>query len=123
MSEYNPYNPIKTVDGNAVKCPSAYQWSLLDLSDSAAGRTEDTFMHKNRIEQKRKCMLEWHNITIKECSEVLQAFNPEYVTIVFLDALQGKYIEKTFYVGDRSAPMYNCKTGLWKNVSFSITEK
>lgn len=123
MSEYNPYNPIRTVDGSPVKCPSGYQYGLSDLSDSAAGRTEDTIMHKNRIGQKRKIGLEWHNITIEECSEVLQAFNPEYVTIVFLDGLEGKYMEKVFYVGDRSAPLYNCEKGLWSNVSFSITEQ
>lgn len=123
MSEYNPYNPIKTVDGNAVKCPSAYQWSLSDLSDSAAGRTEDTIMHKNRIGQKRKLSLEWKNLTTEECSAILKAFNPEYIKVCFLDAFDGDYMTKTFYVGDRSAPLYNSKMGIWNNVSFSITEQ
>lgn len=120
MSEYNP---IKTVDGSPVKCPSGYQWSLSDLSDSAAGRTEDTYMHKNRIGQKRKLSLEWKNITTEECSAILKAFNPEYISVKFLDAMEGGYITKKFYVGDRSSPLYNCKKGIWSNVSFSITEQ
>lgn len=117
------YNPIKTVDGAIVKCPSGYQYALSDLSDSAAGRTEDTVMHKNRIGQKVKISLEWKNITTKECSDILKAFNPEYISVNYLDALKGDFDTKTFYVGDRSAPLYNCKMGLWSNVSFSITEQ
>lgn len=117
------YNPIRSVDGSAVKCPSAYQYSLSDLSDSAAGRTEDTYMHKNKIGQKVKLSLEWKNITIAECSAILKAFNPEYIKVEYLDAMSGEYETKTFYVGDRSAPMYNCEKGLWSNVSFNITEQ
>ena len=42
------FNPIKSVDGKACRCPSSYQWKLADVSASDAGRTEDTVMHKNR---------------------------------------------------------------------------
>lgn len=117
------YNPIKSVDGSAVKCPSSYQYALSDLSDSSAGRTEDTVMHKNRIGQKVKLSLEWKNLTSKECSAVLKAFNPEYISVTYLDAMEGGYVTKTFYVGDRSTPLYNCRLGLWSNVSFNITER
>ena len=117
------YNPIKSVGDVAVKCPAAYQWSLSDLSNSAAGRTEDTLMHKNRIGQKVKLSLEWKNITNAECSAILKAFNPEYISVEYLDAMEGKYVTKTFYVGDRSAPLYNCKKGIWSNVAFNITEQ
>lgn len=117
------YNPIKSVDGVAVKCPSAYQWGLSDLSDSSAGRTEDTLMHKNKIGQKVKLNLEWKNITNAECSAILKAFNPEYIEVTYLDAMAGDYLTKTFYVGDRSAPLYNCKKGIWSSVAFNITEQ
>ena len=117
------YNPIKSVDNVTVKCPSSFQWSLSDLSDSSAGRTEDTLMHKNRIGQKVKLNLEWKNITTAECSAILKAFNPEYIEVTYLDAMKGDYDTKIFYVGDRSAPLYNSKLGLWSNVAFNITEQ
>lgn len=45
------YNPIRSVNGKAVKCPSGYKYSLNDISASDAGRTEDTNMDKKRIGQ------------------------------------------------------------------------
>ena len=49
-----------TVDGVAVKTPSAFSWGLQDVSDPASGRTLDALMHKNRIAQKRKISLSWN---------------------------------------------------------------
>lgn len=117
------YNPIRSVDGKSVKCPSGYQYSLSDLSDSSAGRTEDTLMHKNRIGQKVKIALEWRNVTYAECSAILKAFDPEYISVEYFDAKENGYRTKTFYVGDRSTPLYNARKGLWSNVAFNITER
>ena len=47
-------------------------------------------------------------------------FNPEYITVCYLDAMEGDYITKVFYVGDRTAPLYNTRMGLWQNVSFDL---
>lgn len=85
------YNPLRSVDGRAVKCPSAYQWKLQDISASDAGRTEDTVMDKKRIGQVRKIELEWQNISTQDVSDILQAFDPEYIRVCFLDARSGRY--------------------------------
>ena len=60
MAETN-YNPIETVGGSAIACPSKYEWTINDVSASDAGRTEDGKMHKKRIARKRKLELEWKN--------------------------------------------------------------
>lgn len=80
-------------------------------------------MHKDRIGQKVKIQLSWNNIPTSDASAILTAFNPEYVEIKYLDPMAGDYLTKTFYVGDRSAPMYNATVGLWSNVSFNIIEQ
>lgn len=116
-------NPILSVDGKEVKCPSSFQWKLQDVSESDAGRTEDTVMDKKRIGQCVKLEIEWQNITVEEASAILQAFNPEYIMITYLDAMQGGYRTSEFYVGDRSAPLYNAKLGVWKNVAFNCIER
>jgi hypothetical protein len=54
---------------------------------------------------------------------VLKAFKSEYFKVNYLDPEEGKYTEKTFYVGNRTAPMYNSQLGLWSNVSFKIIEQ
>lgn len=119
------YNPIVSVDGHTVRPPSTYQWSLQDVSDPDAGRTEDALMHKLRKAQKVKLQLAWQNISTEEASPILTAFNPEYVEVEYLDPMVGGYVTKTFYVGDRSVPMYNNTIygGLWSNVAFNIIEQ
>lgn len=117
------YNPIKSVDGYSVKAPSSYQWDMEDLSDSSAGRTEDCLMHKNRIGQKVAVSLSWNNVDTAVASSILKRFNPEYIEVNYLDPKEGGYVTKTFYVGNRSAPLYNGKLGLWSNISFKIIEK
>ena len=116
-------NPIKSVDGKAIKCPSAYQWKLQDISDSDAGRTEDTMMDKKRIGQCVKLEIEWRNVSIEEAAEILTAFDPEYITICYLDAKRGGYVTSEFYVGDRAAPLYNSELGVWSKVAFNVIER
>lgn len=123
MASYDAYNPIRSVDGAYIKCPSSYTWKLEDVSASDAGRTEDTVMHKKRIGQLVGIELSWQNITTAEASEILTAFNPEYITVVYLDPMKGTYATSVFYVGNRSTPMYSSKKGLWSNISFNIVER
>ncbi len=120
---YSENNPILSVDGKSVKCPSSYLWKLEDISASDAGRTEDTVMDKKRIGQLVGIELSWQNISTSEASAILKAFNPEYIKVCYLDAMQGKYVTSEFYVGNRSAPMYNAAKGLWQNVSFNLIER
>lgn len=115
-------NPIRSIDGHAVQCPSKYVYQLYDVSDPDAGRTEDVVMHKNRIGQCVKLELEWANVSTAQLSAILQRFNPEYITVNYLDGLNGGYRTCRFYVGDRSAPMYNAAMDLWENVAFNIIE-
>lgn len=123
MAVLDQYNPIRSVDGRAVICPSSYQWKLEDVSASDAGRTEDTMMHKNRIGQVVGLELVWNNVSIEDAAELLQAFNPEYIDVTYLDAMEGKYITSEFYVGNRSAPLYNSRIGKWSKISFNLIKR
>lgn len=116
-------NPIRSVDGMAVPCPSSYLYKLEDASAADAGRTEDIMMHKKRIGQLVGIELSWQNISTSTVSRILQAFDPEYVTVNYLDAKVGGYVTAVFYVGDRSAPLYNARKGLWSNVSFNLIKR
>lgn len=116
-------NPIRQVDGKPVPCPSSYQWSQTDVSAANAGRTEDVTMDKMRIGMVAKLDLAWQNVSTQTASEVLQLFDPEYITVEFLDPKIGGYRTSEFYVGDRSAPLYSTTNGVWSNVSFNIIER
>lgn len=117
------YNPIKKVDGATVACPSSYTYKLEDVSAPDAGRTEDAMMHKKRIGQVVGIELSWNGVTTAVASSILNAFNPEYISVQYLDLLTGGFKTDTFYVGNRSAPMYNATKGLWSNISFNIIRR
>ena len=62
-------------------------------------------MHKNRVGQKRKLAIGWNAPEWETACKIVQAVNPEYISVEYPDLLSGnKHEVRTFYVGDRSAP-------------------
>ena len=117
------YNPILSVDGATIPTPSKYQQIVSDVSKADSGRTEDGKMWKEKVGQLAKIELEWSYLTTAEVSQVLQAFDPEYITVQFLDAKAGDYREAEFYVGDRTSPLYNSRMGVWESLALNIIER
>lgn len=114
------------VDGRAVKTPSTFAWGLQDVSGSQAGRVElNDLMYKNRTSQKRKLSLGWNNPNVAETAAILQAFNPEYISIRYPDALSGTYQTREFYVGDRSTSLRSWMPGRerYTSVTFDVIER
>ena len=117
------YNPILSVDGATIPTPSKYKQIVSDVSKADSGRTEDGKMWKEKVGQLAKIELEWSYLTTAEVSQVLQAFDPEYITVEFLDAKAGDYREAEFYVGDRTSPLYNSRMGVWESLALNIIER
>ena len=113
-----------TVNGVGMPCPAYFTWGLQDISASESGRTDDTVMHKNRVGQKRKIGLQWNVKNRATTAQILQAFNPEYISVTYPDAMSGTDETRTFYVGDRSAPVKYWWVGkqLYESISFDIIE-
>ena len=113
------------VNGAEAPPPSKFVWGLIDVSDSNSGRTQDTIMHKNRVGQKRQIQLAWSGTDPRKTAQILQMFNPEYVSVKYWDAMGGEYQTRTFYVGDRSAPVTIWTVGkkIYESVSFNIIEQ
>lgn len=125
---FNPGdNPIAAVDGVTMPVypdsEDGYQWELEDVSESDAGRTEDVVMYKKRIGQTDAVSLKFSALSISDASKILKMFNPEYITVKYLNMLEGGYVTKEFYVGNRSAPLYNSALNCVDNVSFKIVAR
>lgn len=88
-------------------------------------RTDDALMHKNRVAQKRKLKVEWVGKSWEETAEIMQAVNKEYMSVKYPDMLTGKYETKTFYVGDRTAPVKFFWTNrkMIEKISFDFIER
>lgn len=114
-----------TVNGAEMPCPSVFNWGLQDISAAESGRTDDTIMQKNRVGQKRKIGLQWNGIDWKTTSDILKAFNPEYIDVTYPDMMSGVYETRTFYVGDRSSPVKWWLAGNRRieSLSFDIIER
>lgn len=123
MAEYNALNPIRTVDGAYIPIPSGYTCNASDVSDSDAGRTEDTKMHKNLLGVCIHIGMEWHYVTPEEAQELMTAFAPEYFSVQYLDVRTGTYRTSEFYCGDKTATMSQTAIGIRYNVSFNIIER
>ena len=113
------------VDGVSLPCPSEYTWGLQDVSAGESGRTDDALMHKNRVAQKRKLQLAWVGLDWQQTAQIMQAVNPEYITVTYPDMLSGQYEVRTFYVGDRTAPVKFWWTNrkMIEKISFDFIER
>lgn len=131
MAGYNPIALVGTeidnegniLNGVELPAPSSYQYEWEDISKSNSGRTQDVAMNVNRIGRIISISLSWEKITISDCSTILNAFNSEYVYVKYLDAKEGKFVTREFYVGSISTPLFNTKIGKWENLSFKITSR
>ncbi len=117
-------------NGVAVKDPSALSWGISDASSEESGRsTNDGKAHKDVIAQKRKLELSWSNPTKDEVSAILTAVNyttvGAFFKVKYPDAMSGKFETRTFYVGDRTAPMktWTVNQKIYSTLSFSIIEQ
>lgn len=116
------YNPIQSVGGATVPCPSKYDWKLSDVSAADAGRTEDGLMHKMTIGRKVHLELEWKAVSDSAANTILQAFSSEYFSVTYWDYEQQANVTKTFYVGDRTVTSHSRALNLC-TISFNIIER
>ena len=113
------------VDGVWIKSPSTLTYGLKDISASDSGRTDDTIMHKNRVGQKVTLDLSWSGPTPEEASEILKAFDPEYIDVTYHDPKENKLVTKNFYSGDKKAPVkiWTVNQKRYESISFNIIER
>ena len=113
------------VDGVKIKSPSSLSWGKQDISASDAGRTDDTIMHKNKVGEKRTLDLSWSGTTLQEASAILKAFAPEYFQVTYWDVENCRMETRTFYSGDKKAPVkiWTVNQKRYESISFNIIER
>ena len=118
-------NHLLIVDGVTIPQPYLCAWSIQDVSAPNAGRTEDALMWKLRVARKRKLQLAWRMKSPQVTSEILQAFNPEYIYVRYFDLEDNQYEYRWFYTGDKTAPIKIWSIGrkIIETISFDIIER
>ena len=122
------------VDGVAVKTPSVFSPQFYDISAPDSGRTLDGLMYANKLRdsnghilKKTTIDIEWWMCTPEEAQAILNAFEAkEYFSVTYYDPHNGiTPVTKTFYLGDREAPvkMWTLNNKRYETVSFTIIER
>ena len=80
---------------------------------------------KTELDRKERFLFRGKGLTREETSKVLKAFNPEYIKVTYPDAMSGTDETRTFYVGDRSAPVKIWTIGnkRYESISFDLIER
>lgn len=103
------------------------RWKLSDLDAPDAGRTLDGVMHRNRVAQKVDIECACRPLTTAEASIVLQAINPEWVTVVYDDPRLGTTATKTMYSNNRPAAFLQQNWAgngyVWTGITFPLIEQ
>lgn len=123
MAEYNELNPIRSVDGAYIAVPSIYKPDASDVSESNAGRTEDTTMHKLMLGTCDHIGLSWAYLDSTAAQEIMAAFAPQYFSVEYLNVRNGAYRTSVFYCGDKNIEMVQTPIGMRWNLSFNIIER
>lgn len=115
---------ILTIAGVAVKSPTTLEVEIQDI-DKESERNANGTMQRTRVATKRKLNVEWGALTNAEISKILNAVKDVFFTVTYPDPMTGKNATKTFYVGDRSAPVYRIKSGVpvWEGLKANLIEK
>lgn len=115
---------IININGQEFK-PSEMSIGIQSVSASDAGRDQGGTMHVNLITRKIKIELSWWCPSREETARILTAVNDEYFPATFYNPQTNSLETRTFYVGDRSAPVQQWadQRQFYSRVSFNIIER
>lgn len=114
------------INGVAIAAPKTFKVDISDI-DGESNRNARGDLIRDRIAVKRKIECEWPPLEMGEVSTLLKSVKDVYFTVEFPDPMEGTFISKTMYVGDRSAPLctYDSTKSryLWQGLSMNFIEK
>ena len=112
------------INGILIKpTPQEMQVMINDV-DGESTRNARGDMVRDRIAVKRKISLKFPPLTDSQIQTILNATSNEFFTVEYPDPVLG-ITTKTFYVGDRTAPIYSRHKNFcyWTDLSFNLIER
>ena len=115
---------ILTINGIEVKDPKTFQVEIQDI-DKESERNANGTMQRTRVAIKRKLIIEWPPLSNDEISKILGGLSDVFFTVKYPDPAVGGITTKTFYSGDRTAPVLKVINGVvrWEGLKTNLIEK
>ena len=114
-----------TINGRQVAQPATVSYDRYDMDSEESFRGLDGTMQRDRVATKVKLNCQWNGLTGPEMSYLLQSMEDVFFPIHYWDPYYNRYETKTFYVGDRSAPVYTFAGGkiIYKSFTANFIEQ
>lgn len=112
------------INGVTIATPQSFKVEISDL-DGESHRNAKGLLIRDRIAVKRKLECSWPPLTNFQISTILKAVKPVFFSVTYPDPEEGTNLTKTFYVGDRSAPVLMIKNGvpMWEGLEMNFIER
>lgn len=119
----NKLPKAKRLNVNGVYvAPQQLTCGIMDV-DYEAGRTADGKMHRNKVATKRKVSVTMPPCATSVIQPLLAAMDHASFTVTVPDPREpGGSYTGTFYVGDRTVPIYNYALDIWNGLTFDLVE-
>ncbi len=111
------------INGVAIPTPSDYSIGIQDISK--AERNANGTMIIERIATKRKIELAWNYLDKNDLSKAMNAVDPVFFQVEYIDPQENRKKTGTFYAGDRKVGALDYISGniRWKDIKFSLIER
>lgn len=113
-----------TINGTKVEAPVEMSVGITDI-DVESNRNANGTMVRNRVAIKRKIECKWGLLTTSQISSILSSCSGVSFSISYLDPQIGSITTKTFYPGDRTAPILvqdDNRGWVWKDLKINFVE-
>jgi len=115
------------IDGTELrKYPKEFSVTTLDLDDGESTfRTADGTLSRDRVAVKKQIEMSWGVLVWDDIAWIMQAMGAVFFDLYYPDPMEGLYVTKTFYVGNRPAPVAFERDGVlnWENLKVTLTER
>ncbi|MDQ0091672.1 hypothetical protein J2T12_005112 [Paenibacillus anaericanus] len=105
--------------------PSGFTVIPMDLDDGDSSvRTSDGTLNRDRIAVKRQIEMSWPALPMNEISALLKSMDAVFFNFTYPDPMEGGYVTKKMYVGNRPAATALEKDGViwWDGLKVTLTE-
>ncbi|RUS47567.1 DUF6711 family protein [Cohnella sp. AR92] len=106
--------------------PAQMSVTVLDLDDAdSTTRTVDGTMNRDRVAVKRQIEMTFTALPMEKISALLKSMRGVFFEVYYPDPMDGGYATRTFYAGNRPAPVAIEKNGVvwWDQLQITLTEQ
>ena len=117
---------IKINDVEIAAYPKEFSVTTLDIDDGdSTVRTANGNLNRARVAVKKQIDMSWGVLEWAEISSILQAMSGVFFNLYYPDPMNGGYVTKSMYVGNRPAPFCVEDSGSvkWSGLKVTLTEQ